>query len=124
MGLVCEVRAFLGLAGYQVGGRLRKAAILPEDALHLIVLAPEHPIKKLLIQNFDNCLMHTGPERVFAELTQTYWILYGNQAVKGHQRQCAECRKWHSKPIVPKMDIQAGVSVRVGRPEFQAQITN
>lgn len=59
----------------QVGGRLRKTAILPEDALHPIVLAPEHPIKKLLIQDFDNHLMHAGPERVFAEFRQTYWIL-------------------------------------------------
>lgn len=59
----------------QVDGRLRKTAILPEDALHPIVLAQEHLIKKLLIQDFDNRLMHAGPKTVFAEFRQTYWIL-------------------------------------------------
>ncbi len=33
----------------RVGVRLRKSATLPEDAVHLIVLAQEHPITKLLI---------------------------------------------------------------------------
>lgn len=102
----------------RVGGRLRKAATLPEDALHPIVLAPEHPITKLLIQDFDNRLMHAGPERVLAELRRTYWVLRGRQMVKKHQRQCAECRKWRGKPVIPRMaDIPAS-RLRINQPPF------
>ncbi|XP_067219119.1 uncharacterized protein [Chanodichthys erythropterus] len=102
----------------RVGGRLRKAAILPEDALHPIVLAPEHPITKLLIQDFDNRLMHAGPERVFAELRRTYWVLRGRQAIKKHQRQCTECRKWRGKPVVPKMADLPASRLRINQPPF------
>ncbi|XP_052456318.1 uncharacterized protein LOC128016040 [Carassius gibelio] len=102
----------------RVGGRLRKAATLPEDALHPIVLAPEHPITKLLIQDFDNRLMHAGPERVFAELRRTYWVLRGRQMVKKHQRQCAECRKWRGKPVIPKMADIPVSRLRINQPPF------
>ncbi|KAL0147788.1 hypothetical protein M9458_056904 [Cirrhinus mrigala] len=102
----------------RVGGRLRKAATLPEDALHPIVLAPEHPITKLLIHEFDNRLMHAGPERVFAELRRTYWVLRGRQMVRKHQRQCAECRKWRGKPVVPKMADMPASRLRINQPPF------
>ncbi|KAL1282348.1 hypothetical protein QQF64_001151 [Cirrhinus molitorella] len=102
----------------RVGGRLRKAATLPEDAIHPIVLEPEHPITKLLIQDFDDRLMHPGCERVFSELRRTYWILRGRQAVKKHQRQCVECRKWRSKPIVPKMADLPDARLRIEQPPF------
>ncbi len=107
----------------RVGGRLRKAATLPEDVLHPIVLAPEHPITKLLIQDFDNRLMHAGPERIFAELRRTYWVLRGRQMVKKHQRQCVECRIWRGKPIVPKMADMPASRLRINQPPFWSRQT-
>ncbi|KAL0153033.1 hypothetical protein M9458_051632, partial [Cirrhinus mrigala] len=80
----------------RVGGRLRKAENLDADSLHPIVLAPDHPITK---QDYDNRLLHPGPERVFAELRKTYWIIQGRQAIKKYQRQCRECRKWRSNLV-------------------------
>ncbi|KAJ8348806.1 hypothetical protein SKAU_G00273950 [Synaphobranchus kaupii] len=76
---------------------------LSEDTLHPIVLAPDHSITQLIVQDYDERLLHAGPERVFTEIRRTYWILCGRQAVKKHQRQCLGCRKWRSKPMVPKM---------------------
>lgn len=87
----------------RVGGRLRKAENMDADALHPIVLSPDHHFTKLLIKQYDNRLLHSGPERVFAELRRTYWVLSGRQAIRKHQRQCLEFRKWRSNPITPKM---------------------
>lgn len=98
---------------FRVGGRLRKAVTLPEDTIHSIVLAPD-----LLIQDFDNRLMHSGPERIFAEIRRIYWVIKGRQMLKTHQGQCAESRKWRDKPIIPKMaDIPAS-HVRIDQPPF------
>nr|XP_055047823.1 uncharacterized protein LOC129433267 [Misgurnus anguillicaudatus] len=102
----------------RVGGRLRRAEKLEIDALHPIVLAPEHPITKLLIQDYDNRLFHPGPERVFAELRRTYWILRGRQAIKKYQRQCKECRKWRSNPANPKMADLPVARLRLYQPPF------
>ncbi|XP_073718868.1 uncharacterized protein [Misgurnus anguillicaudatus] len=87
----------------RVGGRLRKAEDLPEDSVHPIVLAPDHPITQLLVRDYDDRLLHAGPERIFAEIRRTYWILRGRQVIKKHQRQCVECCKWRSKLVIPKM---------------------
>lgn len=83
----------------RVGGRLRQIETLEPDVIHPIVLDPKHPITCLLIEQ----LLHPGPERVFAAIRRTYWILRGRQAVKKHQWSCNECRKWHAKPTYPKM---------------------
>lgn len=74
-----------------------------------MVLDPKHHITQLLIKDYDNRLLHPGPERVFAEIRLAYWILRGRQAVKKHQWSCTECRKWRTKPVYPKMaDLPCG----------------
>ncbi|KAL0156947.1 hypothetical protein M9458_048193, partial [Cirrhinus mrigala] len=102
----------------RVGGRLRKAENLDADTLHPIVLAPDHPVTKLIIQDYDNRLLHPGPERVFAELRRTYWIIRGRQAIKKYQRQCRECRKWRSNPVNPKMADLPAARLRLFQPPF------
>ena len=86
----------------RVGGRLRKAENL-EDTIHPIILAPNHYVTKLPIQDYDKRLLHAGPDLVFAEIRRTYWITRGRQAVKKHQHGCTECRKWCSKPVIPQL---------------------
>ncbi|XP_028314116.1 uncharacterized protein LOC114470250 [Gouania willdenowi] len=87
----------------RVGGRLRRCESLSSDTLHPTVLDPHHAITKLIIANYDSKLAHPGPERVFSELRRRFWILRGREAVRKHQHHCPECRKWRSKPIIPKM---------------------
>ena len=102
----------------RVGGRLRKAETLEEDTIHPIILAPDHPVTKLLIQDYDNRLFHAGPDRVFAEIRRTYWILRGRQAVKKHQHSCTECRKWRSKPVIPQMADLPAARLRINQPPY------
>lgn len=102
----------------RVGGRLRKAEKLEIDTLHPVVLAPDHPITKLIIQDYDNRLLHPGPERVFAEIRRTYWIIRGRQAIKKYQHQCIDCRKWRSNPVNPKMADLPAARLRLYQPPF------
>lgn len=102
----------------RVGSRLCKAEELDVDSLHPIVLAPDHPITKLIIQDYDNKLLHPGPERLFAELRRTYWIIRGRQAIKKYQHQCRECRKWRSNPVNPKMADLPAARLRLYQPPF------
>lgn len=52
----------------RVGGRLRRAESLDPDAMHPIILDPKHHVTTLLIKEYDNKLLHSGPERVFGEI--------------------------------------------------------
>lgn len=102
----------------RVGGRLRRAENLAADTLHPILLSPDHPTTQLIIKDYDHRLLHPGPERVFAELRRMYWILKGRQAVRKHQSQCLECRKWHGNPVVPKMADLPAARLRLHQPPF------
>lgn len=101
----------------RVGGRLRKAEGL-QDTIHPIVLSPDHPATRLLIQDYDQQLLHPGPDRVFAEMRRTYWILRGRQAVKKHQRGCTECQRWRNKPTVPRMADLPASRLRLRKPPY------
>ncbi|KAI3376264.1 hypothetical protein L3Q82_016772, partial [Scortum barcoo] len=87
----------------RVGGRLRRAEQLELDTIHPVVLDPKHPLTNLIIQDFDENLLHPGPERVLAELRRRFWILRGREAVKRQQSRCMQCRVWRANPSVPKM---------------------
>lgn len=101
----------------RVGGRLRHAD-LEADAIHPIILDPAHQIVKLLIQDFDDKLLHPGPERVLAEMRRQYWLLRGREAVRKHQHSCKECRHWRAKPDVPKMADLPPSRLRIYKPPF------
>ncbi|KAK7944426.1 hypothetical protein WMY93_000154 [Mugilogobius chulae] len=89
-----------------------------QDTIHPIVLAPDHPTTRLLIQHCDNQLLHPGPDRVFAEMRRTYWILRGRQAVKKYQRSCTECQRWRNKPTVPRMADLPAARLRLQKPPY------
>ncbi|MGH0181996.1 UNVERIFIED_CONTAM: hypothetical protein FKN15_010817 [Acipenser sinensis] len=102
----------------RVGGRLRRAEGLDPDSIHPIVLDPSHPITKLLIQDYDERLLHPGPERVLAEIRRKYWILRGREAIRRHQYTCQQCRRWRANPEVPKMADLPPARLRLYKPPF------
>lgn len=85
----------------RVGGRLCRSQDLDPDTIHPIIL--DHPSTRLLIEHYDESLLHPGPERVFGELRRKYWIMGGRPAIRKHQHGCMECRRWKSSPDIPKM---------------------
>ncbi|XP_039592981.1 uncharacterized protein LOC120515759 isoform X2 [Polypterus senegalus] len=102
----------------RVGGRLRRIEGFNEEGIHPIVLDPSHPITKLLIQNYDEKLLHPGPERVFAEVRRKYWILRGREAIRRHQHQCRECQRWRATTQAPKMADLPPARLRLFKPPF------
>ncbi|XP_077361589.1 uncharacterized protein LOC144006560 [Festucalex cinctus] len=102
----------------RVGGRLRRAEDLEPGTLHPVVLDPHHRVTKLLIQDFDNRLHHPGPERVFAELRRSFWVLRGREAVRRHQHSCFDCRRLRARPVVPRMADLPVARLRLFKPAF------
>lgn len=102
----------------RVGGRLRRAETLDPGTIHPIILDPAHPAIKLLIQDYDTRLCHPGPERVYAEMRGTFWVLRGREAIRRIQHQCEECRRWKARPAVPKMSDLPAARLRLFQPPF------
>ncbi|KAJ8016196.1 hypothetical protein DPEC_G00004680 [Dallia pectoralis] len=102
----------------RVGGRLRRAEELDQAAVYPVVMDPGHATTKLVIQDYDQRLCHPGPERVFAEIRRTYWILRGREAVRRYQHTCTECQRWKARPNVPKMADLPPARLRLFRPAF------
>ncbi|KAK7944873.1 hypothetical protein WMY93_000601 [Mugilogobius chulae] len=102
----------------RVGGRLRQAENIDAAVAHPIVLDPSHPYTKLLIKDFDARLCHPGPERVFAELHRSVWILRGREAVRRHQHGCLECRRWRAKTSFQQMADLPVARLRLFKPAF------
>ncbi|KAK0138067.1 hypothetical protein N1851_025730 [Merluccius polli] len=65
-------------------------------------------------------LHHPGPERVFAELRRSYWILRGREAIRRHQRTCAECQCWRAQPAIPKMADLPTARLQLHKPAFHS----
>lgn len=101
----------------RVGGRLRRLEGL-DLPLHPVVLDSSNPVTHLLIQKYDGDLCHPGPERVFAELRRSYWILRGREAVRKHQRACAACQRWRGQPSIPRMADLPAARLRLHKPAF------
>ncbi|KAI4894054.1 hypothetical protein NFI96_009631, partial [Prochilodus magdalenae] len=64
------------------GDHLSKADGLPEETLLPIVLAPELPITQLLVRDYDERLLHPGPDSFAEHKKILYWILRGRQAIR------------------------------------------
>lgn len=102
----------------RVGGRLRRNPDLAVDEVHPIVLDPRHALTQLIIQDYDRKLQHPGPERVFAEIRRRYWVLRGREAVRRHQRSCAQCKRWKGQPNPPRMADLPPARLRLFKPAF------
>ncbi|XP_049329393.1 uncharacterized protein LOC111189354 [Astyanax mexicanus] len=102
----------------RVGGRLRRGTLLEPEMVHPILLDPHHPITKLLIKDYDDQLHHPGSERLFSEVRRKFWILRGREAIRQHQRNCAECRKWRARPNPPRMADLPPARLRILKPAF------
>ncbi|XP_024117356.1 uncharacterized protein LOC112138924, partial [Oryzias melastigma] len=101
-----------------VGGRLRHLEGFGDLTLHPVVLDPTHSVTLLLIKKYDQDLQHPGPERVFAELRRSFWILRGREAIRKYQHTCVECRRWRARPAIPKMADLPAAPLRPFKPAF------
>eukprot|EP00063_Salmo_salar_P093573 XP_014068408.1 PREDICTED: uncharacterized protein LOC106612089 [Salmo salar] len=116
LSLAPEYDRILGVI--RVGGRLRQAEVLDPDTIHPIILDSRHPSTRLLIKSYDERLLHPGPERVYGEMRQKYWILGGRGAIRKHRYACVECQRWRARATVPKMADLPPARLRLLKPPF------
>ncbi len=102
----------------RVGGRLRRAEALDMAIKHPIVLDPSHALTKLIIQDYDHQLKHSGTERVLAEIRRKFWVLRGREAIRNHQFRCTDCRRWRAKPKIPQMSDLPVARLQLFKPAF------
>lgn len=101
LSLAPEFDQTLGLI--RVGGRLQRATNLDQDKIHPIVLDSHHHLSQLLIKDYDEHLLHSGPESVFSEIRWKYWLLRGRAAIRKYQHCCQSCQRRCASPDIPKM---------------------
>ena len=70
----------------RVRGRLRRSEDIPKDTKHPIVMDSAQPIVKLIIWDYDERILHCGPERVLAENRRTFsYCVENREAIRKHQ---------------------------------------
>lgn len=71
-----------------------------------IVLEPKNHVTKLLAADLDSTLCHPGPQRMFAQLHWTYWVLRQltvnkkNSQVMYADSELLTCRKWRHSQVL------------------------
>nr|CAI5830957.1 unnamed protein product [Callosobruchus analis] len=86
----------------RVGGRLINSK-LPYASKHQIILAPKHPLTRLIIITEHYRNMHAGILQLLGSLRKTYWIVHGRRAIRSILRSCIICYRANPKTIKCKM---------------------
>ncbi|XP_044182196.1 uncharacterized protein LOC122963003 [Acropora millepora] len=86
----------------RVGGRLNHADI-PEESKHPVILPRKSHVTTLIIRHTHEQLGHAGRGHVLAKLSERYWIIKANSAVRQLISSCVMCRRIKSTPQDQKM---------------------
>ncbi|XP_023247561.1 uncharacterized protein LOC106641558 [Copidosoma floridanum] len=65
----------------RVGGRISQA-LIPNEAKHPIILAPNDHLTRLIIDYHHNLMLHRGAQITLTSIRRSYWIVRGRQIVK------------------------------------------
>ena len=80
----------------RVGGRLQHST-LPYQALHQVILPPNHHFIKLVVSAEHMRLHHAGPQLLTASLREKYWIPRIRNLVNSVIHQCLTCYKFKAQ---------------------------
>ena len=75
-----------------MGGRICHADV-PENAKHQVILAKDHPLSLLVIQNIHKENFHVGREHTLALLRQHYWIPACRGLIRRILHNCLRCKR-------------------------------
>lgn len=79
-------------------GRLENSD-LDMEAQQPIILAKDHRLTKLLIEECHRKVHHGGVRATLGELRSRFWVPKGRQVVKKVLRECVTCKKEQCKPF-------------------------
>ena len=101
-----------------VGGRLRCAAVMPDQARYPMILPKRSHIVDLIVRHVHESHGHVGREHVLSLIHERYWILRGRAAVRRIMSQCVTCRRITARREVQKMANLPANRVTAGKPPF------
>ena len=87
----------------RVGGRLRNATAISEDARTPAVLPGEAHISRLITIAYYRDNLHAGPQLLQSLLCQKYWILNARRLCRHVVHQCLPCFRSKPRQIDPLM---------------------
>ena len=100
-----------------MGGRIRHADV-PENAKHQVILAKDHPLSLLVIQNIHEENFHVGRECTLPLSRRHYWI----PACRGLIRKILHiCLRYKWDRVLPKHTVVRDLSnerLSIGKTQF------
>jgi len=101
-----------------VGGRLRRAISVSDQAKHPVILPKNDHIVDLIIRHEHEVNAHVGKEHVLSLLQQKYWIISGRSVVKKVLNKCVTCRRIAARRGEQKMADLLSDRVTPEKPPF------
>jgi hypothetical protein len=80
----------------RVGGRLQQSKLLYQ-AIHQLILPPDHHFTELIVSAEHIKLLHAGPQLLMASLRERYWIPRIRNVVKTIIHHCLTCYKFKAQ---------------------------
>ena len=88
----------------RVGGRLIKLA-MPEETKHPVILAKNHHVSRLFLENIHRQIGHCGRNYMLSVLRQKYWIPCANALSRTIINDCVKCRRLRGDVGEQKMAV-------------------
>ena len=86
----------------KVDGRLEHAELPARTRLPNII-APDHPLTKLIIKDCHHKVRHYGIEHTSSILREQYYLLQGRKSIRRTLRKCVKYKRFRSLSQTPKM---------------------
>ena len=101
----------------RVGGRLQQS-LLSYQAMHQMILPPNHHFTNLVVSAEHIRLLHAGPQLLTASLRERYWIPRIRRVVRTVIHKCFTCYKFKAQATSQLMGELP--SARVNHPDHFA----
>jgi len=99
----------------RVGRRLQQST-LPYQAMHQMILPPNHHFTKLVVSAEHIRLHHAGPQLLTVSLLEKYWIPRIRNLAKSVIHQCLTCYKFKAQVTQQLMGELPPAQVQPSRP--------
>ena len=86
----------------KVDGRLEHAE-LPARTRHPVIIAPDHPLTKLIIEDCHRQVHNSGVEHTLSIVREQFFLPQGRRAIRRTLANCVECKILHSLPKAQRM---------------------
>ncbi|XP_032785664.2 uncharacterized protein LOC116923312 [Daphnia magna] len=86
----------------EVDGRLGHA-VMPARTRNPIIIAPDHPLTRLIISDRHLQLLHSGVEHTLSVVREQFYLPQGRRAIRRTLAQRTKCKMLRAMPQAPRM---------------------